>query len=117
MNLKIPSNVSEIENAFANKDVMDTFGMTNRTDDSKKTTFYKGVVDHEKFSACIFASDDIVQTIQATSTSDDRTLYSDGTFNITPMGIFKQVLILFAAIYGSVSVSHRFSHFETNECF
>lgn len=100
-----PTNVAEINNIFRdNEHVRKTFGLTKRDDESKQTEFFKAAIEGKNYSACIFASEDIIQSIQSTSTIDGRLLYADGTFSITPIGIFKQVLILFADIYTYVSL-------------
>lgn len=99
-----PKNVAEIDEVFEQADVMTMYGMTDRTDDAQKTRFFKGTIGEKNHSACVFASDDIVRSILETSESHERLLYSDATFYITPKGIFTQVLILFAAIYGYVSI-------------
>lgn len=99
-----PTNVAQIDEVFKHADVMTMYGMTNRIENAQKTPFFKGTIDEEKHSACVFASDDIIRSISETSESHERLLYSDATFYITPKGIFTQVLILFAAIYGYVSI-------------
>lgn len=100
-----PSNVEEINNIFRNNEhVRNTFGLTKRIDENLKTDFFKEAIEGANYSACIFASHDIIQSIQSTSTSDNRLLYADATFSITPIGIFKQVLVLFADIYTYVSL-------------
>lgn len=100
---KTPKNVTEITDAFENEHIRAEFGTTIRKDESKKTAFFKGAISSDNYSACVFASDDIVKAIETTSEPHERLLSSDATFDITPMGIFNQVLIIFAAIYGCVS--------------
>lgn len=102
---RAPTNATEINDIFRNNEhVRKTFGLTKRIDENLRTNFFKAAIEGKNYSACIFASDDIVRSIQSTSTSDARLLYADATFSITPIGIFKQVLVMFADIYTYVSL-------------
>lgn len=110
---KTPTNVTEINEAFEkNEHIQETYGMTKRIDEEMKTKFFKGAIEDKNYAACIFASDDIVKSILATSKSDERLLYADATFSITPIGIFKQVLVVFASIYTYVSYFLKNFFFE-----
>lgn len=101
---KSPKNVGEIIDAFNNNEhIHNNFGMTNRDDEQLKTEFFKGAIETEEYTACFFASDDIIKSIKSTSQNSERLLYADATFSITPIGIFKQVLVLYADIYTYVS--------------
>lgn len=115
---KSPKNVDEIIEAFTNNEYIRTnFGLTKRGggDDDEpeknpKTAFFKGAIESKEYSACFFASDDIIEAIKNTSVNSERLLYADATFKITPIGIFKQVLVLFADIYTYViEISIKFN--------
>lgn len=105
-----PTNITEINDIFNNNEhVRKTFGLTKRADENLQTNFFKSAIEGKNYSACIFASDDIIGSIQDTSSIETRLLYADATFSITPIGIFKQVLILFADIYTYVSLIPKIS--------
>lgn len=99
---KTAKSVKEIVEAFENSYVHKTYAFTDRKEESQSTLFYKGAFEEDTYSFCFFASEDIVQAIVQNVIESERKLYVDGTFKITPMGVFKQVLILFAEIFGSV---------------
>lgn len=99
---KTAKSVQEIVEAFQNSYVHKTYAFTDRKEESQ-TLFYKGAFEQDGYSFCFFASEDITQAIVQNVNESERKMYVDGTFKITPMGVFKQVLILFAEMYGSVS--------------
>lgn len=57
----------------------------------------------EGSSFCVFASNDIIQAVLANVEVSRRKIYVDGTFKICPHGVFKQVLVVFFELMGSVS--------------
>lgn len=78
--------------------------MTYRKKEEEKSTFYKYAYECEEYAFCVFASDDVIRAIEENVDVSERKLYCDATFKICPMGVFKQVLIVFGEIFGHVSV-------------
>lgn len=99
---KPPQTCAEIEKVFKEKNVMEHFGMAVKS----TATFYKGVVEREKFSFCVFPSDKIIELMQIIP-MEDRTILIDGTFTIVPVGPFKQLLIFYIEVVGNVRIWHR----------
>lgn len=97
-----PQTVAEINDAFKLNQVQQNFGMTERSADERSTPFFKGAVECDSYSFCVFASNDAVKAIQENTEESKRKLYADGTFKICPVGPFKQVLIIFAELLGHV---------------
>lgn len=60
------------------------------------------------YAYCIFASNDVVNTIKEYTAPENLKLYADGTFEICPQGQFSQVLIIYADLLGYVSLFHIF---------
>lgn len=100
---KSPTNAIEIEEAFRNEYVHKNYGMTRRFNADEKRDFFKHAFECDDFAYCVFASDDVIKAITENVPIENRNLFADGTFKITPIGIFKQVLILFCKINESVS--------------
>lgn len=114
-----PKTPEEIIAAFANVDIMNTYGMTmggvalypigGEADDengvgAKPTRFLKYVYACTKFAYTIFASDPIIHALQSLP-EDRRHIYMDGTFKIVPNGQFSQLLVIHCEFYGKVSRS------------
>lgn len=107
---KSPTNAAQINEIYQNDFVRETYGMTLRAKPkdgegvSKSSKFFKYAYECKDFSYCVYASDDIINAILSCSDATERSLYGDATFRICPLGIFKQILILFGEINGHVSV-------------
>lgn len=78
---KSPQNAKDILDAFSVESVHDQFGKTMRSDEKDRTDFFKGAVDGDGFSFCVFASDDIVKAMEKIP-ENTRKFFSDGTFAV-----------------------------------
>lgn len=99
---KSPKNCEEIINAYKVAYVIENYGMTIRESDKPRTMYYKYTFESNEHSFCIFASDEIVAAIKEHVPQDSRRYFMDATFKIVPMGIFKQLLILYAEFMGQI---------------
>lgn len=99
---KSPSTVTEIEEAFKIDFIRRYYGMTRRHNVEHKSDFFKHAFECDDFAFCVFASDDIIKAIEENEPIETRKLYADGTFKITPIGIFSQVLIVFCELHETV---------------
>lgn len=101
---KAPKTVEDIQEAFKLDFVMEKYGTTQRTKEHEKRPFFKHAYECEEYAFCVFASDDVINAITENVPENKRRIYADGTFKITPYGIFKQILIVFGELNESVSL-------------
>lgn len=89
-----PKNVTEINDAFANHEIMNEFGMSNHTNSSP---FFKTAFECLEYKYCILASDAIIDLITENIPEANREYFMDATFRIVPNtnGIFNQLLIIY----------------------
>lgn len=80
---KAPKNAQEITDAFNIEAVYEKFGKTIRTNENERSEFFKGAIEHENYSFCVFASNDIVNAIQKEVPESTRKLFADGTFGVS----------------------------------
>lgn len=104
---KSPKNCEEIIAAFNIPYVIENYGLTIRDGDESANTpprsmYYKHTFESNEHSFCVFASDDIVKAINEHVTQDTRRYYMDATFKICPLGIFKQLLIMYVLFMGQI---------------
>lgn len=100
---KSPTSVDEIESVFKKEYVLQNYGMTHRQNSDDQTLFFKSAQQSGDAAFCVFASDDVINAFLQHQSDDKRKIYADGTFKITPIGIFKQVLIIYCEIHECVS--------------
>lgn len=112
---KNAANVPDILEAFGKEHILETYGYTYRPKGGERSTFLKYAFECDEFSYCIFASDDIVKMIEENVEPSNRKLYSDATFKVTPIGVFRQVLVLHCDLMGFVRIFlHLFIlHFQS----
>lgn len=101
---KAPQNAAEITNAFNVEAVREKFGRTIRSDEEKRTEFFKGAVEHDNYSFCVFASEEIIQAIESQIPEQQRKLFTDGTFGVS----FKLIAYLFSITELTNIESNRF---------
>lgn len=89
---KNPENVEDILRAFSDEDFMENFGTSL---EKEKHPFYRGAVETDEFSYCIFASEAIIKVIQTEIEVPVRKYLMDATFKVVPEGCFKQLLIIY----------------------
>lgn len=98
-----PKTTEEITKYFADPSIIATTGQTSRGQSETTSSFFKHAFEIEDYSFCLFASDDVIDIMNAIPV-DERTLFCDGTFKICPYGPFKQLLILSIDICGQVYI-------------
>lgn len=110
---KSPKTANEVREFFENDDLRDQYGKTIRlnadgtTNYDGQTMFFKTAFESDEFSHVIFASDDIVKSIEKSSTPENRVILTDATFKIVPRGIFTQLLIVYALVINQVSFNYK----------
>lgn len=100
---KAAKTVEEIVQAFESSYTYETYGLTHRNNAADKSPFYRGAFRTPGGSFCVFASTDTIRAITKHVAVSDRKIYIDGTFKTCPAGEFKQIVILFAEVFGHVS--------------
>lgn len=120
---KNAATIQQILEAFAKDYVRLTYGYTYRPNGAETSTFFKHAHDNgDGTGFCVFSSDEIVKLIEANVTVPERKLYSNATFKITPVGCFKQVLVMHCNLMGHVShtiivfVVNYFNHLSILIC-
>lgn len=106
---KSPLNAVEVNDRFKNEQTLKEYGFTTRDNDSEKTKFFRHAHQSDEYEYCIFASQEVIDNILENIEPGNRTYYIDGTFKITPLGCFVQVLIISIDFMGQV---HRHFLFE-----
>lgn len=96
---KMPTTSKEISDAFQNEAIYNEYGRNER----KTEPFYIGTVDKSSYSFTMFASMDVVKMIEEYIPTDRRYLM-DGTFDVTPIGCYSQLLIIYIEFKNDVSV-------------
>ena len=65
--------------------------------------FYKASIQEEGFSFCIFVSEKIIGLMNENILPSNRQLLLDGTFAVTPIGCFNQLLVIYIQYFDKVS--------------
>lgn len=99
---KAVRNVKEINEAFADKIIMDNFGVTMA---DEKRFFFKVAVENPEFSFCIFASDAIIDLIKTYITVDRMSYLMDATFKVVPKSCFTQFLLIYIEYMEKVRIT------------
>lgn len=100
---KSPINGTEILVEFEKQSVLDNYGFSLLQDHG---SFFNDVVISDNFENCIFSSAKSIELILQNTTEAERFFIVDGTFRITPKGVWQQVLILH--INFGIKVSYLF---------
>lgn len=88
---RMPKCPSHIIKAFADPQIYDKYALNLR----KTHPFYIATVEHdEKTFFSIIVSHQIMQMIEENIPPKDRKYLIDGTFKVTPMGGFQQLMII-----------------------
>lgn len=96
---KMPKTSSEIAEAFKNEAIYNEYGQNER----KTEPFYIETVDKSpSYSFTLFASMQVVKMIQQ-FLPDNRKYLMDGTFDVTPLGSYAQLLIIYVEFKNDVS--------------
>lgn len=92
-NAKYPSNPTSLSNiveAYACPETMQKYGYNLRNSER----FYICTMEASKGGYTIFASCEIMQMIDDFIPPEDRKYMLDGTFDVAPLGIFYQLLVI-----------------------
>ncbi|XP_055307943.1 uncharacterized protein LOC129572060 [Sitodiplosis mosellana] len=87
---KRPKEISDIINAYKKQVNMIEYGLNLR----KTKRLYINTVEHEQFSFTLFASLETVSLIENHIPPEKRNYSVDGTFDVTPMSCFHQLLTI-----------------------
>lgn len=87
---KKPNEISDIINAYKEQINMVEYGLNLR----KTKRLYINTIEHEEFSFTLFASLDIISLIEKHIPPEKRNYAVDGTFDVTPMKCFYQLLTI-----------------------
>lgn len=94
-----PKTCEEIINVYKNENVMNSFGITlqdeNDADALPSTMFFKYAHESRSFSYVIFASDNIINSIQKKIPVSRRKFLMDATFKVCPFGMYNQLLVVY----------------------
>lgn len=87
-----PKTAADICVAFTYSGVLDEFGKSHH---NEKRFFFRKSYEHKDFSYCVFASDTIIELINANIPVQDRQYLLDDTLKVFPRGVFKQFLVVY----------------------
>lgn len=88
---KAPVNGKQVIEEFKKPTVMDAFGYSQLQDHGR---IFNDVIISERFEYCVFSSAKSIALILENTEESERVFILDGTFRITPKGIWEQTLIL-----------------------
>lgn len=94
---KNPNTTDDIENLFNREDIKNTLGQTK-----SNSIFFDGVLEGNDHSACFFSSKDALDIFEQNVPYGEREIMIDGTFDIVPIGTFKQLLVVYGVYMGKV---------------
>lgn len=101
---KNPINTADIETMFQRDDIMTMLGKSKEGE-----LFFDGVLEGNEYSACFFSSKKSIEIFENNEDFGERQIMIDGTFDVVPIGSYKQLLVIYAVYMEKVSV---FEHFE-----
>lgn len=87
-NVETPALIAE---EFQNAETMNNFGLNLR----KNEIFYIDTIVEPQFAFTIFASHQIINLTKNHIPVNDRRYMMDGTFDVTPLGSYYQLLIIY----------------------
>lgn len=94
---KNPYNGTEIAKMFESEKVMNLIGISKT-----KSIFFDGVIEasgpkeDDNYSACFFSSKDSLDIFEQNVPYGERNIVIDGTFDVVPLGTYKQLLVVYA---------------------
>lgn len=86
-----PKNGAEVREKFSRIEIMEALGHSLHYDHGR---FFNDVIVTDKFDSCIFSSHKSISLIKQYTLEEKRFFILDGTFRITPKGVWQQTLIL-----------------------
>lgn len=93
---KNPTTVDEINAAFKNPEILQTFGHTFGVNETKDV--FDGAVDNSDSKFCVFSSKKQIRLIREHIPQNKLHLLMDATFKSVPLGPFNQLLIIYARV-------------------
>lgn len=84
-----PLDTSDIANIFNREDIQNLLGKT------KTSSIFYDMLEGNGYSACIFSSKDSINVFEQYAPCGEREIVLDGTFDIVPVGAFKQLLVIY----------------------
>lgn len=98
-----PKSGEEIIAAFEKENIMSSFGYSNH---ENPKTLYKGtIMDGDNYVCTFLVSETIIDMIATNIDLERRRYMMDATFKIVPVGIFKQLLIIYVEYLDCVSAN------------
>lgn len=101
---KSPTNGLEVLSEFEKPHVSEQYGVSLLAEHGP---FFYDVIITDNFENCIFASSKSIELVLHNTNEVERFFVLDGTFRITPNGIWQQVLILHISFGHKVSITLR----------
>lgn len=96
-----PLTVEQINEAFKNPKILESFGNT-LGEDGSKDVFFDAAVDTGEFAYSVFSSKKQIELLNEHITDDKLHVLMDATFRTCPLGPFNQLLIIYARIHHQV---------------
>lgn len=96
---KNPVEPNDIEHIFKRNDALELLGRTK-----EGSLFYDGIIEGADFSACFFSSKKSIEIFEKNESFGKRNIMIDGTFDVVPVGAFKQLLVIHAVYMEKVSI-------------
>lgn len=110
---KAPTTGEEIQSDFRKFEIFEDLG---RSRHRERGIFFNDIHIEANYCNCIFSSAKSISLIIENIREKDRFFIMDGTFRITPRGVFQQVLIIYLYYRNKVSAIH-FSVFQIFQYF
>lgn len=98
---KAPVTAEEIHKEFQKTEVFEDLGKSIH---HIRKNFFNIVHIETNFAHCIFSSAKSIELILENTREEERMFLMDGTFRITPRGVFNQVLIIYFHYRNKVSI-------------
>lgn len=101
---KAPTSAFEICNSFRNPATMEEFGWNLR----KTHRFYVDTIEIESSAFTLCVSHQIINMIEQNIPPGNRHILMDGTFDVTPIGCFYQLLVIYIEYKNDVRLQFFF---------
>lgn len=106
---KNPLDASHISNMFDRNDVLELLGKTKGGQ-----LFFDGILEGPDYSECFFSSKKSIEIFETNELPGERKIMIDGTFDVVPLGSYKQLLIIYAVYMGKVNYEKKKLNFVEN---
>lgn len=106
-----PTNGTEILESFENHELYEEIAYSKlKNENEEKIQFFNDVIITDQFENCVFSSNACVSMIKEYVEVKERFFIVDGTFRITPKGVWQQVLILHVNFGMKVILMQNFTY-------